>query len=132
MDGKKYNEGPPGSGESALTKMTMSALGVKPNYRSSSVADAVRMMKNREVVGYTKCSIIDSMDSSMMDISTTQEVTWLGFTKEQTESISEVNPLFYWYEIKKNTVDGLPDVERWFIATILAGFTTTELPQNVV
>jgi len=132
LNGKKYNEGPPGSGEEALTKMTLDVLGIKPNYRSSSVADAVRMMKNRQIVGYTKFTTPDSLDSSMMDISTTQDITWIGFTKEQTEKISEVNPLFYWYEVKKNSVEGLPDINGWFFATILTGFTTEELPQKVV
>ena len=131
LNGKKYNEGPPGSGEEVLTKTTLGALGIQPSYRSSSVADAVRMMKNRQIVGYTKFTTPDSLDSSMMDISTTQEISWIGFTKEQTEKISEVNPLFYWYEVKKNSVEGLPDVNGWFFATILTGFTTEELPQKV-
>ena len=132
LDGKKYNEGPPGSGEEVLTKMALDALGIKPKYGSSSVADAAIMMKNRQIAGYTKFTTADSLDSSMMDISTTQDITWIGFTKEQTEKISGVNPLLYWYEVKKNTVRELPDVNGWFIAGINVGFATEELPQKVV
>jgi len=132
LNGKKYNEGPPGSGEEALTKVTLGALGIKPKYSSSSVADAVRMMKNRQIVGYTKWTSADSLDSSMMDIATAQEITWIGFTKGQTEKISKLNPLFYWYEVKKGTIEGLPNVSGWFLATIVSGFTTNKLPQQVV
>jgi len=131
LDGKKYNEGPPGSGEAALTTSTLSALGIKPDYRSSSVADAVNMMKNRQIVGYTKFTNPDSLDSSMMDIASAQDITWIGFTKEQTEEISKLNPLFFWYDVKKDSVAGLPDVNGWFYATILTGFTTVDLSQEI-
>lgn len=132
LEGKKYNEGPPGSGEEMLTKTILGELGIEPKYSSSSVADGVVMMKNRQVVGYTKFTLPDSLEGSMMDIATAQEITWLGFTKEQTEKISQINPLFYWYEVKKGTVKGLPDVSGMFFAAIIVGFTTNELPQQVV
>jgi TRAP transporter TAXI family solute receptor len=132
LEGKKYNEGPPGSGEESITKTTLNVLGIKPNYRSSSVADAVSMMKNRQIVGLTKSTLPDALDSSMVDIATTQKLAWLGFTKEQTEKISKTVPLFYWYEVKKNSVQGLPDANGWFLASLLSAFTTKELPQKVV
>lgn len=131
LHGKKYNEGPPGSGESVLTKAILDSFGIKPEYRSSSVADAVNMMKNRQIVGYTKFTNPDSLDSSMMDIATTQKITWLGFTKEQTEEITRSHPLFFWHEVEEGTVDELPEVKGWFYAAIMTGWATNELSQEV-
>jgi len=131
LDGRLYNPGPPGSGEEVLTRSALKALGIKPKYRPSSVGDAVRAMKNRQIVGYTKFCAPDSLDASMMDIATAQKITWIGFTKEQTKKISMINPLFYWYKVEKGTVKRLPEVSGWFIATVLTGFTTTKLPQIV-
>ncbi len=68
LNGKRFNAGLSGSATERETRSAFEALGVKPNYYSASLDDAIDAMKDKRIVGFTKSAAsISSPDGSVLD-----------------------------------------------------------------
>lgn len=132
LNGKKFNAGVSGSSTAEEVKLMLSTLGIKPDYVDASLDDAMEMIKNKEIVGYSiSASSVKSPDASVLSLSTLIDIKVLGFSKEDAEKIEKNNPNLIRYEIPANVYDNQPKPLAVFGHTSSVA-VSTNLPEDVV
>lgn len=131
LKGKPMNPGKPGGGDrQKFYEICRPILGIEADWYEGTLAEAVDAMKNRDCVGYVKATTLDKLDASMLDVMSTQPISIIGFTKEQTELVSAQSPRMIWYYVEKGHWAELPDVGDFYLfAEFNTQATTSDFPQ---
>lgn len=132
LHGKKFNAGVSGSSTAEEVKLMLGTLGVEPDYVDASLDDAMEMIKNRQMVGFSiSASTVNSPDASVLSLSTLIDMRVLGFSNEDAEKIEKNNPNLLRFEIPANVYDNQLKPLVVFGHTSAVGVSTT-LPEEVV
>lgn len=108
LNGKRLNAGIRGSGAELLTREAMAVLGIKPDWVSGSVKDAVEAVQNRQIVGYSKYGAGTGIDATLRELMTSTEMRLLGFTPEDQQKVMAKVRGVAFATIK--SISGQPDV----------------------
>ncbi len=91
LNGKRFNAGISGSSTERETRSALGALGIKPDYYSASLDDAMSEMKDRRIVGFTKSAAsLTSPDGSVLDVSALLDIRVLEVP--ETDKILKADP----------------------------------------
>ena len=132
LAGKKYSPGVPGSGTEAQTRRINDVLGTGIDLVPASLSDAIKLIKDRAIVGITKAGPADRMDSAMLEAHTLTPLTVIGLTKEQADTVNDAYPFYLFGEYKKGSIKELPEVGGFLGVTAPTGVTvSSRLPQDV-
>ncbi len=118
LKGKKVSVGAPGSGTEYKSGLILPLLGVKYSdmkvYRLSFAENATQLKDGIIEVGIWD---VAPPTSSIIDLSTTHELRFIPFTKEEIKKVSETYPFYTEWTLKKNTYKGqtedVPSVTVW-------------------
>ena len=131
LKGKRVGVGAPGSGTEVNARQILKAHGItyddiKADYLS--YAEAVEQMKNGAVDAAFLTSGLPN--STIMDLSTTQDVKIIPIRKESVEKLAEEYPFYASEVIPAGTYDNEEDVETAAVQTLLV--TRSDLSDDLV
>ena len=131
LKGKRVGVGAPGSGTEVNARQILKAHGItyddiKADYLS--YAEAVEQMKNGAVDAAFLTSGLPN--STIMDLSTTQDVKIIPIRKESVEKLAEEYPFYASEVIPAGTYDNEEDVETAAVQTLLV--TRADLSDDLV
>jgi TRAP transporter TAXI family solute receptor len=132
LNGKKFSAGIAGSSTQTEVKQMLETLGIKPDFVSATLDDAIEKVKNREIVGLAKAATdLDKPDASYVSLSTLTDVNVIGFTDEQMKTVEEKNPQLVKYEVPANVYKNQPNKVIEF-GHISAYAVSNKLSEDVV
>lgn len=95
LEGKDFNPGMRGSSTEAQTKRYLEVLGIKPKWYIGGTDDALAAIKDRRIVGFTKCTpSAGSVDSAVLDLMVSTPIRMLPLTPEHITKIKAEVPWF--------------------------------------
>lgn len=110
LDGKPFSAGFLGSSTAAQVKAALDTIGIKPDYKSVSLEDAIAKVQDGRLVGFAKSSAaIDRPDASLMRLMSTIDVNILSFTDEQLDTIRKNMPLLLSFRVPAGTYEDQAD-----------------------
>lgn len=118
LKGKKVSVGAPGSGTEYKTNLVLPELGVKYSdmkvYRLSFAENATQLKDGIIEVGIWS---VAPPTSSIIDLSTTHELRFIPFTKDEIKKVEKAYPYYSEWTLKKNTYKGqtedVPSITVW-------------------
>ncbi len=130
LQGKKYTPGGRGSSTERLCMEIFDILGVKPHYYTAGYSDAVRAMKDRRIIGYTKSGPTNAPEATIMDVSTAVPINILSFKQDQIAKIQKVKPYYKFTTVKAGLFKGVGDVTS--IAIFFGSMASKDLSPDIV
>lgn len=113
LAGVRFNPGIKGSATESTTEAVFNTLGLTADYVRGSTTDVVDMIKDNRVAGYVKSGSGNKLDGSTMDIATSTDITILGLTPEQSETLRAEMPDVSVVDIPEGAADGVPAYTTW-------------------
>ncbi len=94
LHGKRYHAGLPGTVSEFTTRLVLDEFGIKPIYIYGGMADAIEMVKEGRVVGFSKTSAAGSgaLDAAILDIKSVTPVRLVSFTEEEVKRTIQMIP----------------------------------------
>jgi TRAP transporter TAXI family solute receptor len=102
LNGKPFNPGLARSATEKDFKAHADILGIKPNYYTAGLDDAVQAIKDRRIVGLVKAQPGLSVDGSTMDLMTAVKIRPVGYSDEEIKKIQEQRPWDAFITVKKD------------------------------
>ena len=113
LEGVRFNPGIKGSATESTTEAVFETLGLSADYVRGSTTDIVDSIKDNRVAGYVKSGAGMKLDSSTMDIATSTDITVLGLSAEQADTLRSDMPDVSIVDIPAGAADGLPAYTTW-------------------
>ena len=114
LAGKRFNPGIKGGSTEATTEAVFKTLGLSADYVRGSTTDIVGAIKDNRLVGYVKSGSGIKLDGSTMDIAVSTDISVLGLSPEQAETLRTDMPDISVVEIPAGAADGSSAVSRWY------------------
>ncbi|MDD5204662.1 MAG: TAXI family TRAP transporter solute-binding subunit [Desulfobacterales bacterium] len=116
--GKKVSVGAPGSGTEYKTNLVLPVLGIKYSdikvYRLSFAENSTQLKDGIIDVGIWS---VAPPTSSVIDLSTTHDIRFIAFTKEEIQKVEKAYPYYSDWTLKKDTYRGqsedVPSISVW-------------------
>ncbi|WP_265519714.1 TAXI family TRAP transporter solute-binding subunit [Nitratireductor luteus] len=113
LEGVRFNPGIKGSSTEATTEAVFETLGLTADFVRGSTTDIVGAIKDNRVAGYVKSGAGQKLDGSTMDIATSVDVTVLGLTDEQVQTLRDEMPDISVVDIPEGAAEGIPAYSTW-------------------
>ncbi|MDZ5698589.1 TAXI family TRAP transporter solute-binding subunit [Chelativorans sp. M5D2P16] len=113
LEGVRFNPGIKGSSTEATTEAVFETLGLTADFVRGSTTDIVGAIKDNRVAGYVKSGAGQKLDGSTMDIATSVDITVLGLTNEQVQTLRDEMPDISVVDIPEGAAEGIPDYSTW-------------------
>ena len=126
----RFNPGMRGSATEATTEAVFETLGLSADFVRGSTTDIVGMIKDNRVAGYVKSGAGNKLDGSTMDIATSTDISILGLTDDQAETLRSEMPDISVVDVPEGAADGLPAYTAWSFGVGVAAPST--LDEDVV
>ena len=126
----RFNPGMRGSATEATTEAVFETLGLSADFVRGSTTDIVGMIKDNRVAGYVKSGAGNKLDGSTMDIATSTDISILGLTDKQAETLRSEMPDISVVDVPEGAADGLPAYTAWSFGVGVAAPST--LDEDVV
>ncbi|MCF8482571.1 MAG: TAXI family TRAP transporter solute-binding subunit [Rhodospirillum sp.] len=106
LEGKSFSSGIQGSSSAIEVQTALDAIGVTPEYQSSSLEDALTKVQDGRIVGLAKSSPApETPDASLLRLQASVDTRILSFTDEQLAEIQEKAPLLVTFVVPPNTYE---------------------------
>lgn len=122
----RFNPGMRGSATEATTEAVFETLGLSADFVRGSTTDIVGMIKDNRVAGYVKSGAGNKLDGSTMDIATSTDISILGLTDDQAETLRSEMPDISVVEVPEGAADGLPAYTAWSFGVGVAAPSTMD------
>ena len=109
----RFNPGIRGSSTEATTEAVFETLGLASDFARGSTTDVVDAIKDNRMAGYVKSGSGMKLDGSTMDIATTTDITVLGLTDAQAETLRQEMPDISVVEVPEGAGAGIPAYTTW-------------------
>ena len=109
----RFNPGIKGSATESTTEAVFTTLGLTADYVRGSTTDVVDMIKDNRVAGYVKSGSGEKLDGSTMDIATSTDISILGLTPEQADTLRAEMPDISVVDIPAGAAEGVPAYTTW-------------------
>ena len=126
----RFNPGMRGSATEATTEAVFETLDLSADFVRGSTTDIVGMIKDNRVAGYVKSGAGNKLDGSTMDIATSTDISILGLTDDQAETLRSEMPDISVVDVPEGAADGLPAYTAWSFGVGVAAPST--LDEDVV
>jgi len=113
LAGKRFNPGIKGGSTEATTEAVFDALGLSAEYVRGSTTDIVSAIKDNRLVGYVKSGAGQKLDGSTMDIAVSTDISVIGLTPEQADTLRAKMPDISVVNIPEGAADGIPAYSTW-------------------
>lgn len=113
LEGVRFNPGIKGSSTEATTEAVFETLGLTADFVRGSTTDIVGAIKDNRVAGYVKSGAGQKLDGSTMDIATSIDISVLGLTNEQTQTLRDEMPDISVVDIPEGAAEGIPAYSTW-------------------
>ena len=113
LSGVRFNPGIKGSSTESTTEAVFTALGLEADYVRGSTTDIVGAIKDNRVAGYVKSGSGMKLDGSTMDIATSTDITVVGLSDAQADTLREKMPDISVIDIPEGAADGIPAYTTW-------------------
>ncbi|MEQ9177086.1 MAG: TAXI family TRAP transporter solute-binding subunit [Alphaproteobacteria bacterium] len=122
----RFNPGMRGSATEATTEAVFETLGLSADFVRGSTTDIVGMIKDNRVAGYVKSGAGNKLDGSTMDIATSTDISILGLTDDQAETLRSEMPDISVVDLPEGAADGLPAYTAWSFGVGVAAPSTMD------
>lgn len=122
----RFNPGMRGSATEATTEAVFETLGLSADFVRGSTTDIVGMIKDNRVAGYVKSGAGNKLDGSTMDIATSTDISILGLTDDQAETLRSEMPDISVVDVPEGAADGLPAYTAWSFGVGVAAPSTMD------
>lgn len=122
----RFNPGMRGSATEATTEAVFETLGLSADFVRGSTTDIVGMIKDNRVAGYVKSGAGNKLDGSTMDIATSTDISILGLTDDQAETLRSEMPDISVVNVPEGAADGLPAYTAWSFGVGVAAPSTMD------
>ncbi|MGR3311785.1 TAXI family TRAP transporter solute-binding subunit [Roseovarius indicus] len=122
----RFNPGMRGSATEATTEAVFETLGLSADFVRGSTTDIVGMIKDNRVAGYVKSGAGNKLDGSTMDIATSTDISILGLTDDQAETLRSEMPDISVVEVPEGAADGHPAYTAWSFGVGVAAPSTMD------
>ncbi|WP_320178808.1 TAXI family TRAP transporter solute-binding subunit [Roseovarius pacificus] len=113
LAGKRFNPGIKGGSTEATTEAVFNTLGLSADYVRGSTTDIVGAVKDNRLVGYVKSGSGQKLDGSTMDIAVSTDISVIGLTPEQADTLRAEMPDISVVDIPAGAADGIPAYSTW-------------------
>ena len=113
LSGVRFNPGIKGSSTESTTEAVFTALGLEADYVRGSTTDIVGAIKDNRVAGYVKSGSGMKLDGSTMDIATSTDITVVGLSDAEADTLREKMPDISVIDIPEGAADGIPAYTTW-------------------
>lgn len=126
LDGKPFNPGIPGSSTESIAIATFETLGISPELRKGSTADAISSVRDGQIVGFAKSAAGPNVpDSSFVELNTFVDVSVVGLTEDQVAKVTEAYPYFPPITVPPGVYEGQDEPYRT-LAVVPGAVTTAD------
>lgn len=130
LAGKPFNAGLARGATEKDFKAHADILGVKPQYYTAGLEDAVQAMKDRRIVGLVKAQPGLTVDSSTLDLMVFVKIRPVGYSDEEIKKITEKRPWDPFLTVQKDEwAKGFPTFKT--LASAVGTGTTKNLPEEI-
>lgn len=113
LAGHRFNPGIKGGSTEATTEAVFNTLGLSADYVRGSTTDIVGAVKDNRLVGYVKSGSGQKLDGSTMDIAVSTDISVIGLTPEQADTLRAEMPDISVVDIPAGAADGIPAYSTW-------------------
>lgn len=110
LQGKRFSAGIRGSGAEVLTREIFSALGITPQWSPGSIQDALEGTQNRQLVGYSKYGVGNSLDATLRELLTSTPMKYVGLTEDERKIVASKVQGVDFITLPADTIPGQPAV----------------------
>ncbi|MDE4176275.1 TAXI family TRAP transporter solute-binding subunit [Phaeobacter sp. PT47_59] len=122
----RFNPGIKGSSTEATTEAVFETLGLSADYVRGSTTDIVGAIKDNRVAGYVKSGSGQKLDGSTMDIATAVDISVVGLSAEQADTLRQKMPDISVVDIPEGAADGIPAYTTWSFGVGVAAPTSMD------
>lgn len=108
LAGRPFSPGVPGTRDMMRAMHADKVLASAVRMSPASLADSVRRLKEGGIVGMLKGGPLDRYDAAMLEVHYGTPLTVIGFTREQAEKLSALDPLNTFQLTEKGSVREAP------------------------
>jgi len=126
LQGKRFNPGIKGGSTEATTEAVFTTLGLSADYVRGSTTDIVGAVKDNRLVGYVKSGSGQKVDGSTMDIAVTTDISVIGLTPEQADTLRTEMPDISVVDIPAGAAEGIPAFSTWAFGVGVAAPSTMD------
>lgn len=113
LAGVRFNPGIKGSSTEATTEAVFTTLGLTAEYVRGSTTNIVGAIKDNRLAGYVKSGSGQRLDGSTMDIATSTDITIVGLTDEQANTLRSDMPDVSVVTIPAGAAEGIGEYQTW-------------------
>lgn len=113
-----------------LARRIFEALGVAPDYRTGTYADAVNLYKDRQLSGFVKAGSITAPDAALLDIGTSAPLCIYDFSQEEIDTVLEQIPYLIHFDTPNGVYKGIDGYTTWGFVLYSTG--TSEMAEETV
>jgi TRAP transporter TAXI family solute receptor len=113
LSGTEFNPGIKGSATESTTEAVFATLGLTADFVRGSTTDIVNSIKDNRIIGYVKSGSGILLDASTMDIATATDISVLGLSTEQADTLRVEMPDISIVDIPAGAADGLDAYTTW-------------------
>ncbi|CRK76753.1 TRAP transporter solute receptor, TAXI family [Nereida ignava] len=113
LAGTDFNPGIKGSATEATAEAVFATLGLTADFARGSTTDIVNSIKDNRIIGYVKSGSGMLLDASTMDIATATDISVLGLSDAQAETLRTEMPDISVVDIPAGAADGIPAYTTW-------------------
>jgi len=129
-DGASVIPGAQGTTIEILAKRIFEALGVTPDYRSGTYADAVSLFKDRQISAFVKAASITAPDAALLDIATSAPLCVYDFSQEEIDTVLEEIPYLVHFDTPDGVYEGIDGYTTWGFVLYATG--TSAMSEDTV
>lgn len=127
LTGVKMHPGGTGSTNTLVAMDVCNLLGIEPNWFEASSSDGIDAVMNRQISGAARNG--SAPDSQIVQMQSAVDLSFLTFTDEELEKITEAMPYLNVVTIPAGSYEG-QNYDYKTIATAQGGITTTAITQE--
>lgn len=135
LEGKAFSFGLPGSADAKRSEDAFKVLGIKPKVFTGSYADAIRAMKDRQIVGIAKSGTGAQLDAQMLEVSSFTKVRIIGYSEADIAKIKKDPYMQFtpFVVLEKGENRALPDQGGVSLISSLSGTgTDKKIPADII
>lgn len=108
LDGQPFGAGDRGSAAEVVSKATLEANGINPDWYAGSIGDAVEALKNRQIVGFAKYGPGTRLDAVLQEILTSTDLRLLSYDDDQQKVTLDSIDGIGFAEVPADRIPGKP------------------------